>query len=152
MNTDKPLGLGLIAFAIAGIAVTMQITVRTFNDDPGPQLFPLIGFGLLILCGIGIFFTRSPAQSEADDPAEARNRLVRGGQMSGLFIAYSVGLWQLGFHITTPLMVYAFYHVIAGPGRRTPWKGAVYALCVTGATHLVFTNLLNSLLPTGALF
>lgn len=148
MNTDKPLGAGLIAIGIAGIAATMQISVRTFNDDPGPQLFPMLGFTILILCGLGILFLAKP---QASEPAP-EGSLARGFVMSGLLVAYAVALWLFGFHLATPVMVYAFYHLIAGPGRRRPLDGAVYAVAVTAGVHLVFATLLHTMLPKGILF
>lgn len=152
MNTDKPLGAGLIALGVSGIAVTLQISVRTFNNDPGPKLFPMLGFGLLIFCGLGLLFFAKPPAGKPVDPARSREIVQRGAIMSGLMVAYAVGLWQVGYYIATPLCVYAFYHVIAGPEKRVPWKGALYALCVTGGVSLVFSQFLNTLLPQGALF
>lgn len=149
MASDKPLGAGLTAFGLAGIAVTAQINVRTFNDDPGPQLFPMIGFGILILCGLGMLLLSRPP---ADLPETTRDSVGRGSIMAGLMILFAVGLWLFGFYVATPLMVYAFYHVIAGPDRRVAWKGAIYALAVTGLVYLVFGYFLNTLLPTGILF
>jgi hypothetical protein len=151
MTTDKPLGAGLVAFGIAGIALTMQINVRTFNDDPGPQLFPMIGFGLLILCGIGMVLTAARNQPEDVLPANS-GRLRRGSLMFGLLVLYSVALWLAGYYVATPLLVYAFYHVIAGPERRIPWRGALYALATTGGVHLLFATFLGTLLPRGILF
>ncbi len=152
MNTDKPLGAGLIAFGIAGILVTMQISVRTFNDDPGPRLFPIMGFAILILCGLGMLLTAGPAVASDENPGEARARLVRGALMFGLLVVYSISLWLAGYYVATPILLYVFYHVIAGPENRVPWKGAVYALAITGGVHVVFSEFLNTLLPTGILF
>ncbi|MBF9036751.1 hypothetical protein HKCCE2091_21160 [Rhodobacterales bacterium HKCCE2091] len=151
MTTDKPLGAGLIAFGIAGIYLTLQISVRTFNDDPGPQLFPILGFSLLILCGLGMLVVRHKPAGGAED-AGATGGFGRGAAMLGLMVLYSVGLWQVGFYIATPVMLYAFYHVIAGPRRRVWWRGATYAAAVTAAVHFVFGTFLNTLLPTGSLF
>lgn len=149
MNTDKPLGAGLIAIGVAGIFLAMQISVRTFNDDPGPKLFPMIGFGILIFCGLGMLLLSRPAP--AAEPT-ARGTLPRGALMFALMVAYSLGLWLFGYYIATPIMVYAFYHVIAGRERRVPWRGAVFALAVTGGVHLVFAEFLHTLLPVGILF
>lgn len=151
MNTDKPLGAGLILFGIAGIWMTLQLKVRTFNDDPGPQLFPILGFAILILCGLGMLFVVKATGVKSEDPAESRARLIRGTIMSGLFILYSLGLWLVGYYIATPIMVYAFYHVIAGKGGRAIWKGVVYSAAVTGVVHLIFAVFLNTLLPIGIL-
>ncbi|MFY0634091.1 MAG: tripartite tricarboxylate transporter TctB family protein [Vannielia sp.] len=158
MNTEKPLGAGLIAFAIAGILVTMQISVRTFNDDPGPRLFPLLGFSILLFCGLGMLLTRSKIsdvlreEEEAAAGTDQTPAARRGAIMFGLLVAYSLALWLLGYYIATPLMVYAFYHTIAGAERRVWWRGALYGLAVTGGVHLVFSELLNTLLPSGILF
>ena len=149
MASDKPLGTGLVALGIAGLVVTSQISVRTFNDDPGPKLFPMIGFAILLLCGLGMLVLSKPP---ADLPKTTRDSVVRGGVMAGLMIVYALGLWIFGYYIATPLMLYAFYHVIAGPERRMPLRGVIYALTVTGLVHLVFAYFLNTLLPTGILF
>lgn len=151
MTTDKPLGAGLIAFGLAGIAVTLQINVRTFNDDPGPQLFPMIGFALLILCGLGMLLSAMRATPAAAEPKD-KEGLTRGALMFGLLVLYSVALWLVGYYVATPLMAYAFYHVIAGPKRRVPWRGAIYALAITGGVHLLFATFLGTLLPRGILF
>ena len=92
-----------------------------------------------------------PAPATKFTPAEQRERYMRGAVMSGLFVLYSVGLWLFGFYVATPIAVYAFYHVIAGAERRVFWRGAVYALAVTGAVHLVFSMFLNTFLPSGIL-
>ena len=156
MKTDKLLGAGLIAFAIAGMLVTMQISVRTFNDDPGPKLFPLMGFSILLLCGLGMLLTgmKTPEGTVIGEEVGRGTpaAMTRGTVMFGLLVAYSLALWLLGYYIATPLMVFAFYHTIAGPERRVWWRGALYALAVTGGLYLVFAELLNTLLPTGILF
>lgn len=152
MNTDKPLAAGLIVFGMAGIWATMQITARTFNDDPGPKLFPIIGFAILIICGFGMLLFPKPAPEEQISPEDRRAEFRRGSVMAGLFILYSLALWLVGFYVATPLAVYAFYSVIAGPTRRVFWRGATYAGAVTGAVHLVFAMFLNTFLPTGTLF
>jgi hypothetical protein len=150
MNTDKGLGAGLIALGIAGIATTAQISVRTFNDDPGPKLFPMIAFAILIFCGLGMIFVRSGSQIERE--FFVPQALRRGAAMFALMIAYSVGLWLAGFYVATPLALYGFYHLIAGPERRKLWRGVAYALIVTAFVHLIFATILNSLLPPGILW
>lgn len=152
MNSDKQLGVGLIAFGMAGIWATMQITARTFNDDPGPKLFPIIGFSILIICGLGMLLFSKPAPEETVSPEERRAEFRRGSTMAALFVLYSLGLWLIGFYLATPLAVYAFYSVIAGPKRRVFWRGAIYAGTVTGTVHLVFALFLNTFLPSGTLF
>jgi len=148
MISDKIFGAALVALGTGGIFVAMQISVRTFNDDPGPKLFPIFACAILVLCGIGMLLTRSKETAPPFDPEQWK----RGLTMGALFIAYALGLWLTGFYVATLVMVYAFYHVIAGPERRVFWRGAVYALAVTGGVHLVFAMALNAFLPRGILF
>jgi len=151
MNTDKPLGAGLILFGVAGIWMTLQLKVRTFNDDPGPQLFPVLGFTILIICGAGLLFLVKVSEKKSNFSADARKRLLRGMNMYGLFVLYSLGLWLVGYYVASPIMVYVFYHVIAGKRGRVVWKGIIYSAVVTVVVHLIFSVFLNTLLPVGIL-
>lgn len=152
LSSNKWLGLGLLVLSGVGLYLTMQIDVRTFNDDPGPQLFPAIGFGLLLVCALGIFFSKAP-QEPARDNAQARHiEYQRGAVMAGFLVAYSIGLWLVGYYIATPLAVYGCYHLIATAERRVVWRGVLYAGLVTWGVHLSFVSLLKTLLPVGILW
>lgn len=149
LNTDRLLGLVLLVLGASGIWIAMQISVRTFNDDPGPKLFPMLACGILVICGLGLLPSRSTAENRLHIPPDV---LARGGAMAGLMGGYSVALWLVGFHLATLAGVYAFYHVIAGPDRRVFWRGAIYAAAVTAGVHLLFAVALNAFLPRGILF
>lgn len=148
MKTERPLGVGLLVLGVAGIAVASQISVRTFNADPGPKLFPIFACSILVLCGLGLILQR-PA---APDPRMDRAALFRGLTMAGLLGYYALALWLVGFHIASFTAVLAMYAVIAGPARRVWWQGAIYAGAVTGGVHLLFATMLNAFLPRGILF
>lgn len=151
MNQDKPLGLGLLALGVAGIAHTMTFQVRLFGNDPGPQLFPILGFAMLVFCGVGMLLTAKAEGRKADLSFLSNPNVIRGAQMFGLMAAFSVGLWLVGFYIATPIATYAVYHLIAGPERRVFWRGALYAAILTAGVHGVFYGFLNTLLPSGIL-
>lgn len=148
MNIHKPLGAGLLALGSAGIWSAMQITVRTFNNDPGPKLFPILACTILVICGIGLLFQRNPIhQAEISSVAWRR-----GALMAGLLVAYAIGLWLVGFHVATLVGTLVMYFIIAGPDQRSIARGAIYALIVTGSVHLVFQVALGAFLPHGILF
>ena len=148
MNTERPLGVMLIALGGAGIAVASQISVRTFNADPGPKLFPIFACTILVICGLGLILSRPEAVRHPRDP----DALWRGLTMAGLLGGYALALWLVGFHLASFLGVLAMYWVIAGPERRVWWQGAIYAAAVTLGVHLLFATLLNAFLPRGILF
>ena len=148
MNTERPLGVALVALGVTGIAVASQISVRTFNADPGPKLFPIFACAILVFCGLGMILSR-PAEP---GPRLDRAGLLRGVLMAGLLGYYALALWLVGFHIASFTAVLAMWAVIAGPARRIWWQGLVYATAVTGGVHLLFATTLNAFLPRGILF
>jgi len=147
MNTDKPLGAALVAIGGAGILIALQISVRTFNNDPGPKLFPIMACTILVICGLGLLFQRSNEPAPPILGAEWR----RGIAMAGLLVGYAAGLWLVGFYPATLIGSFAIYYVIAGRDRRSILRGAIYAVLVTGVVHLVFRVVLGAFLPHGIL-
>ena len=147
MNTERPLGAALLALGAGGIAVASQISVRTFNSDPGPKLFPIFACAILVICGIGLLLSKP----EGDQRKLDTTALLRGLTMAALLVGYALGLWLVGFDIATPVAVFALYWVIAGAERRVWWRGLIYAVAVTGAVHLLFAVALNAFLPHGIL-
>ncbi|WP_323021529.1 tripartite tricarboxylate transporter TctB family protein [Pararhodobacter sp.] len=148
MNTDRPLGAGLLALGVAGIAVASQITVRTFNDDPGPKLFPIFACAILVICGLGLILTKPADEGRKMDP----EAMIRGLTMAGLLLFYALALWLVGFYLASLSAVFGLYWIIAGPQRRVWWRGLIYAAAVTGSVHLLFHTALNAFLPRGILF
>lgn len=148
MNIHKPLGAGLLALGGAGILSAVQISVRTFNNDPGPKLFPILACSILVICGIGLLFQRNSNQPAEISPAAWR----RGALIAALLVGYALGLWLVGFYVATIVGTFAMYFVIAGTEQRSIARGAIYALIVTGSVHLVFQVALGAFLPHGILF
>lgn len=153
MKKDTILGLVIFVLGLLFLFLTSRIPVKTFTDDPGPRVFPYLGSGILVICGIGIFlFRKKAAEGQDSKPFLTKAGWKRAGIMTSLFIIYAVGLRFLGFHIATPVMVFFFYRQIAPPGKRFIGRGIIFSLATYGAVYLVFRVLLNSFLPTGIFF
>jgi putative tricarboxylic transport membrane protein len=148
MNTDKSLGVGLLMLGAAGLLVASQISVNTFNDDPGPKLFPMFACAILVLCGTGLLLTRS---SDGERATISAAEWGRGAAVAVVLVGYGFGLWLVGFHVASFIAVYGLYHIIAGPQRRILWRGLVWAAVVTAGVHLLFGVALGAFLPRGIL-
>ena len=147
MNSDKPLGAVLLAIGAGGVIAASQFNVRTFNNDPGPKLFPMLACAILVICGLGLLLRHAAREQPAIPSGEWQRGLV----MAGLLVGYALGLWLVGFHIATLAGSFALYWVIAGPERRNALHGAVYAALLTLAVHLIFKTMLGAFLPHGIL-
>ncbi|PWE27581.1 tripartite tricarboxylate transporter TctB family protein [Pararhodobacter marinus] len=148
MNTERPLGAALLALGAGGIALASQLSVRTFNNDPGPKLFPIFACVILVICGLGLILQR-PA---GDDRPLEREAVIRGASMAGALVFFAVALWLVGFYVASIVSVFALYWIIAGRERRVWWRGLVYAGMVTLGVHLLFSTALGAFLPHGLLF
>lgn len=148
MSTDKSLGAVMVLLGGGGIALASQITVRTFNNDPGPKLFPIFACTILVICGLGMLLTQS--RSEARSPITSPE-FWRGTTMALLLGGYAIALWLVGFHLATLAAAASIYWTMAGNSRRF-WKAALFAIMVTAAVHLLFAVGLGAFLPRGILF
>lgn len=148
MNTDRPLGAALLALGAGGIALASTLSVRTFNNDPGPKLFPIFACVILVICGLGLILQR-PAD---DQRPMDRDALLRGASMAAMLGIFALALWLVGFHAASLVAVFGLYWIIAGPERRVWWRGIVYAVATTVGVHLLFATALGAFLPRGILF
>ena len=148
MNTERPLGAALLALGAGGIALASQLSVRTFNNDPGPKLFPIFACAILVICGLGLILKRPEGDARPMD----REAFWRGVTMAALLGFFALALWLVGFHAASLVAVFALYWVIAGPDRRVWWRGVAYSVAVTLGVHLLFATALGAFLPRGILF
>lgn len=153
MKRDHLLGLLLVLIGLAGLLMTAQIPVRTFTDDPGPRLFPTVGFVVLILSGLGIALVGRGGGEDGGEGGPPLNARAwrRLAAMALALIGYALAMWVFGFYPATVVMTMVFYAMIAGPERRSLIRGAVFSLIVTAAVWAVFGKALNAFLPQGML-
>ncbi|WP_439562857.1 tripartite tricarboxylate transporter TctB family protein [Roseinatronobacter sp.] len=149
LTTDRLLGACLVLLGSGGIWNALQISVRTFNDDPGPKLFPILACSILVICGLGMILNRNPDAERLHIPKDV---LIRGVTMTVLLAGYGIALWLVGFYVATLVMGFAFYYIIAGPQRPHLWRGVLFVLLMTGVVHVVFAVGLNAYLPRGLYF
>jgi len=152
MKHDRFLGAVIFVLGIVGILLTMQLHVKTFANDPGPGVFPFIASVILVISGFGIFMTKQIEHSKSGEAFLSKEGWARAGIMTAALVVYAVALRVLGFYISTPILTYAFYRLIAGKEKAKPLKGIIYSLITFGAIYLVFKVMLNSFLPPGMIF
>ena len=152
MKHDRLLGVIIFTVGIIGILLTMQISVKTFTDDPGPRVFPYFASVILIISGAGIFLTRQAEHKRDGEPFLSKEGWKRAGVMTSLLILYAVALRVLGFYVSTPLFTFLFYRQIAGKEKTKLLRGIIYSAITFIVIYIVFKVMLNSFLPPGMIF
>lgn len=151
MTRDRVTGLISLALGIAVAVLTSQLPPSNVANDLGPQAFPYITAGILILCGIAIVLKK---------PVEAKpffkNGMVsikRFALLWGVLILYVAGMAFLGFIVPSVAVLFVMCMMFGKDPEHgvdiAPWKAAVFAVVMTAAIYVLFSIVLQLRLPVG---
>lgn len=149
MTKNRTCGILLVIFGVIFAMVSFGFNSTIDSSDPGPKLFPLIGCGGMIICGIGIFFQKSAEKWPVFLEKTGWKKL---GLQIALLIAYVFCIKWIGFLISTPVILFIFTTLYDMEHKVSILKRVVYSLLVTAAIYLVFVKVLLVMLPSGNLF
>ena len=158
MNTkqkDRVLGVILLLISLFFFYFTMQQEAARFEGDPGPKMFPLIGCVITAVCGI---LTLVHPDRKEHKQYLSKEEFKRAAKLFGLYAAFLVLIWAVGFMITAPVLLFAISVLFSFESRPDdPWgkrilRSAIYAVIVGGALYLLYVTVLQTQLPTGALW
>ncbi len=148
---DAIFGAVLIIFAIAEIAYT-QTFPHLHGQDYGPDLFPVIIGGGLIVCGT-ILILKGALQLKTEplmalgDWAQDRNNIINLGLLVSSIVFYILFSNWLGF-IPTSLLILTVLLVRLGTSLLT---SIVISIATTFIIHTLFAKVLLVPLPWGIL-
>ncbi len=152
---DRILGIILLLISLFFFYFTMKQEAPRFEGDPGPKMFPLIGCVLTAVCGVLTLV--HPDKKERRNYL-SKEELKRAATLFGLYAAFLVLIWALGFLITAPVLLFLISYLFSFESRPDDPKGkrilrsAIYAVIVGAALYLLYVTLLKTQLPTGALW
>lgn len=151
VSKDKIVSVVFILLSIAILVLTQQVRILPNLAEPGPRLFPQIAAIGMILCGIGMFFSKDP-ESDGGTVYLTKEGWKRFAVVIAVMAAYILGLTFLGFLIATPLAMLGFIAVLRSGKPVSKIASVVIALAVTGVLYFVFVKLFVIPLPMGRLF
>jgi putative tricarboxylic transport membrane protein len=113
---------GAAVFAIAALYTLQAQTYQiTFGDVLGPSVFPVIvGIPMMILSASLVVFPTG----QVDWPP--RDRLWRQAAALAVFVGYTLVMEQIGFPITTAILITAIGIIMGGAPWRAVLLGAVF--------------------------
>lgn len=152
IKTDRLVGLGLLAFAIAWTGVVyVTIPVLGGPGEFGPRAFPLL-FGIALgICAIlmlaGTYIGQETEEEAGSKTPDDRNEYI--GVIATLFaiLIYGFAMQRIGFLVSTPIFVAALLYFLLKV--RKPVFIAAFAIGLTAGTYIVFNKLLGAYLPPG---
>ena len=152
---DRVLGVILLLISLFFFYFTMQQETARFEGDPGPKMFPLIGCVLTSVCGV---LTLVHPEKKEGKTYLTKEEFKRAAKLFGLYAAFLLLIWALGFMITAPLLLFAISVLFSYESRpddpigKRLIRSAIYAIIVGGALYLLYVTALQTQLPKGALW
>lgn len=152
---DRLLGIILLLISLFFFYFTMQQDAARFEGDPGPKMFPLVGCVITAVCGVLTIV--SPSKTEGKTYL-SKEEFKRAAKLFGLYAAFLVLLWGLGFMVTAPLLLFCISVLFSYESRpddsigKRLLRSAIYAVIVGGALYLLYVTVLQTQLPKGALW
>jgi putative tricarboxylic transport membrane protein len=138
--SERIFGGLLLLLSIAGVYVGWGLKAPISYEPVGPSAFPVLVFGLLGICAIGLMITRRPATAWPEPKVLLR--------VFGLFVVVLAYAWlfdKIGFVLATTLMAIPLARKFGGS-----WKQALAAGIALGVgLFLIFDRVLDVALPTG---
>ena len=152
---DRLLGIILLLISLFFFYFTMQQETARFEGDPGPKMFPLIGCILTAACGV---LTIVHPDKKERKQYLTKEEFKRAAKLFGLYAAFLVLIWALGFMITAPLLLFLISVLFSfesrpdDPMKKRLLRSAIYAVIVGAALYLLYVTALQTQLPKGALW
>ena len=101
---------------------------------------------------------RSVSEKKESKTYLTKEELKRAAKLFGLYAAFLLLIWGLGFLITAPVLLFAISVLFSYESRpddplaKRLVRSAIYAVIVGGALYLLYVTVLQTQLPTGALW
>lgn len=149
LTRDRVIAIIFMLLSVFILINTQTINVPANISEPGARLFPqLAGVGMLI-CSLGMFFSKQPENQKEFLSKDGWKRL---GVVFGALIVYFLGLNFLGFFITTPFCLFGFIYILKSGKQVSPIVMIATSIIVTLILYYAFTVGFSIALPKGVIF
>lgn len=150
LTRDRLLGFAAVLLGITVLVLSSSIKTLIQLSEPGPALFPRICGGGFIIFGAMLIF-RKPKEEK---PFLDKAGWIRAASVYVALLLYVlVGLEFLGYLISTPILLFALYMMLADKENKpNPIKMALLALVIGVFIYFFFTKAIGGALPRGRLF
>lgn len=152
MNLTQERVMGMV---IAGLGLLMFLNTFTMSfmmlaDDPGPRLLPRVVSIALILCGIGLAFYKSEGAKQLTFRLNENSKRMVISFIA--LLAYALLFNIIGYIISTFVFLsFLTWYLTKEKDKATIWKSLINGFVVTAIIYVVFSQLLNVILPAGLL-
>lgn len=150
MSKNRIIGIVLGLVSIGFLYMTSQLPESKYSTAIGPDAFPYLSAGGLLLCAIAIFFRRPTEKDKV--PFLDKAGWMRALKMSVLICLFPLLFHFLGFIIASLALLFPMILIFDLENKEAAWKAAIITIVLTLVIMLIFEKLLNTSLPSGVFF
>ena len=151
---DRKLGLAIIL--IAGFFVWRSLLLPASNlyHDPGPSVYPLIGCGTMILCGLLLILKPGPDGKRMKMNKDEKKRFWA---MLGIYFWTVIGTWALGVIYTLPITLFIVSYLFSKSSRpdmttkKRILTTLIYTIIIFAVIYVVYVIVLDVSIKNGVL-
>ena len=151
---DRWLGLGMILVALFFVWQSLILRPSNLNKDPGPSVYPLIGCGILALCGLILFIKPGPDTTKMKMNPEEKRRFW---SIIAVYILAVVGSWALGVLYTIPIVLFIVSYMFSKsskpemPTKKRIITTLIYTVVLSAAIYAIYVLILDVTIKDGVL-
>jgi putative tricarboxylic transport membrane protein len=149
-RAELALSLGVLALGVAAAGVTAQLPSEGGYAHIGPNFFPAVVSGGLVLLGVWLLWEALSggwrSRSQPDPGSEHAFRAGAFAWVSGGLFAHLALIGTAGFVVAGTVL---FGCVARGFGSARPVRDAALGAALSVAVYLFFVKFLNVSLPAG---
>ena len=156
IKNKKDFGLGVfcILFAALIIYLSLQLKATSYEGDPGPKMFPIIGSVIMAICGIALIV--APEKEQKVFLSWKQWKAAFG--LFGMYVGLALLLWLLGFMIAVPIVLFIVTFMLSklsvkdATVKRRLLISLIYGVVGGAVLYLAYVVGLKAQMPTGLLF
>ena len=151
---DRKLGIAIILIAGFFIWRSLLLPASKLYHDPGPGIYPLIGCGTMILCGLILVLKPGPDGTRMKMNKDEKKRF---GIMIAIYFGTVIGTWALGLMYTLPITLYIVSYLFSKssrpdmPKKKRLLTTLLYTAFVFVAIYLIYVVVLDVSIKNGVL-
>ena len=151
---DRILGICSVLLSAWIIYITTKLNFPINKGDPGPKLFPYIGAGLILICGI-ILIIKPGKDAKA---FMTKEQWKSAAIIFGIYLLFALLLWIVGFMIAVPIMLFILTLMFQAqsrpedPVKKRVIRSLIYAIIAGALIYVAYVIGLQAKLPVGLLF
>ena len=151
---DRWLGVGMIVIAAFFAWRALILPASKLNGDPGPGVYPLLGCGILALCGILLLIKPGPDCKKMKMDKEEKKRFWL---LLGVYVLAVILSWALGILYTIPIILFIVSYFFSKSSKPEITKKKrllttlIYTVILSVAIYVIYVIILDVTIKDGVL-